>query len=88
MNGDCQHQHSKCQELAKNLLLFRDGTLPPEDTEHLRQHLQQCPPCLDLLNSYDEVIDVLQRLKPVGMPPGLLERMRTKMSEELAKGGE
>ena len=88
MDGGCQHQHSMCQDLAKNLLLFRDGTLPPDEIEHLRQHLQQCPPCLDLLSSYDEVIDVLQRLKPVGMPPGLLERMRAKMAEELAQGGD
>jgi hypothetical protein len=77
-----------CKELARDLLLFRDGTLPPEETEHLRLHLQQCPPCLDLLNSYDEVVEVLQRLDPVGMPEGLMARMRARMAEELSKRGE
>jgi anti-sigma factor (TIGR02949 family) len=85
--GGC-HQHEVCRDLAEKLLLFRDGTLPPEDTEHLRLHLQQCPKCLDLLSSYDEVVEVLQRLEPVGMPPGLLERMRARMAEELSSPGD
>ena len=70
-----------CKDLAEKLLLFRDGDLPEAETEYLRQHLHMCPMCLDLLHSYDEVVDVLHRLKPVKTPPGLTERLKAKLME-------
>lgn len=69
-----------CRELAENLLRFKDGDLPPGETEVLRHHLHRCPPCLDLLKSYDEVLDVLHRLRPVDLPPGLLDRLKRRLS--------
>ena len=61
--------HVSCRDLAEKLLLFKDGDLGPEETEYLRQHIHLCPTCLDLLRSYDEVVEVLHRLKPVQTPP-------------------
>lgn len=73
-----------CKKVAEKLLLFRDGALSEEETRFLREHLQYCPPCLDLLNGYDEVIEVLQRLRPINMPPDLLERMKRTLKEQQA----
>ena len=70
-----------CKAVAEKLLLFRDGELDGEETEFLRQHLHFCPMCMDLLHSYDEVVDVLHRLKPVKMPEGLLDRLKKRMEE-------
>ena len=70
-----------CTELAEQLLLFRDGDLGPHETEHLRLHLHRCPMCLDLLSSYDEVIDVLQRLEPSPPPAGFAERLKKRLAE-------
>ena len=70
-----------CKELAEYLLLFRDGDLDPERTEKLRQHLHLCPPCMDLLHSYDEVVDLLHELKPERVPEGLLDRLKKRMGE-------
>jgi len=70
-----------CKHVAEQLLLFRDGELDAAQTEHLRQHLHLCPMCMDLLHSYDEVVDILQRLKPTGMPEGLLDRLKKRMEE-------
>ncbi len=68
-----------CKDLAEKLLLFRDGDLCEAETEFLRQHLRYCPHCMDLLKSYDEVVDVLHRLQPVEVPPDLLERLKKRM---------
>ncbi len=77
------HPHEACcVDLAEQLLLFRDGDLDPEATEHLRMHLHRCPMCLDLLQSYDEVIDVLQRLQPTPVPEGFAERMKKRLAGE------
>ena len=58
-----------CRDLAEKLLLFKEGDLGPDETAYLRQHLHLCPTCLDLLHSYDEVLEVLHRLQPVRPPP-------------------
>lgn len=66
-----------CRDVGERLLGFRDGTLDPTETEWLRQHLHQCANCMTLLHSYEEMLSVLERLKPVAMPADFLERLRT-----------
>lgn len=75
-----------CRDIAEKLLLFRDGDLPDDQVEYLREHLQYCPPCLDLLNGYDEVMEVLCRLKPVNMPANLCDRMKAKLKDGMCGG--
>lgn len=70
-----------CKLLAEKLLLFRDGNLSAEETEEVRQHLHLCPPCMGLFNSYEEVVEVLERLRPVNMPEDFLARLKTSMSQ-------
>jgi Putative zinc-finger len=71
-----------CREVGERLLLFRDNSLAPAETEWLRQHLHECPNCITLLDSYEEVVRVLERLKPVALPPGALDRIRKRLEEE------
>ena len=71
-----------CQEVAENLLAFRDGTLSEEDTAILRKHLHLCPPCGHLLGGYEETLRVLKRLRPAPMPDGLLERLQKRLDED------
>jgi len=73
-----------CREVAEKLLLFRDGELPEEEEPFIREHLQYCPSCLDLMSGYDEVCKVLERLRPVNMPAGIMERCRKRMERALA----
>jgi hypothetical protein len=74
---------SCCHDLAEKLLEFRDGTLPPDEMEYLREHLHECTRCLYFLNGYDEVLEVVERLQPKKLPPDLLSRMKTCMEDEL-----
>ena len=77
-----------CKEVTESLLRFRDGELGPEDTEVLRQHLHLCPPCMDLFDGYDEIVAVLERLRPVNMPSDFLERMKCCLKEREGKTAE
>ena len=70
-----------CKDVADKLLLFRDGDLDEGETAFLRQHLHLCPTCMDLLRSYEEVVEVLHRLQPAQMPEGLLDRLKRRMQE-------
>ncbi|MDJ0522059.1 MAG: zf-HC2 domain-containing protein [Planctomycetota bacterium] len=73
-----------CREVAERLLAYRDGELEETEEPFIKEHLQYCPSCLDLLNGYDEVCDVLHRLQPVNMPSGVLERCRERLRREAA----
>ncbi len=78
-----------CKQVAENLLRFRDGELGPEETEVLRHHLHLCPPCMDLSDGYEEVVAILERLKPVNMPADFLSRMKRAMeAREAPDAGE
>jgi hypothetical protein len=71
----------RCKNLADKLLLFRDGDLGAAETEYLRTHLHDCPMCLELLRSYDELVTVLHRLQPVCLPAGLVDRLKARLRE-------
>jgi hypothetical protein len=68
-----------CRDVGERLLLYRDGALPPSETEWLREHLHQCPNCLTLLDNYDSVVQVLERLRPVQLPADTLEQIKKRL---------
>lgn len=67
-----------CKEVTEKLLAYRDGDLPPDEIDYLRRHLHACPPCLHLFDGCEEVIGLLERLRPVNLPPDFLDRMKSK----------
>jgi len=76
-----------CKQLAEMILRYRDGTLSDDETQYVREHIHLCPPCLDLLNSYEEVVEVLHRLKPVCLPPGMLEDLKRRLRDRTTGSG-
>ncbi len=75
------HEKVCCRDVGERLLRFRDGDLPADETEWLREHLHLCTNCMNLLSSYEEMLVVLERLRPVALPEGLLERLRRGLSD-------
>lgn len=71
-----------CEQLADLLLRYRDGELGAEETDVLKAHLHKCPPCLDLLGGYEEVVKTLARLQPCCMPDDVLSRVRARLESE------
>ncbi|HYH95451.1 zf-HC2 domain-containing protein [Hyalangium sp.] len=68
-----------CKDSINLLLDFLDGELTPEDTQHLREHLQGCSPCVDFLRTYRATPGLCKRALAHKMP----QEMSTKLTEFL-----
>lgn len=68
-----------CKDSINLLLDFLDGELTPEDTQHLREHLQGCSPCVDFLRTYRATPGLCKKALAKKMP----QEMSTKLTEFL-----
>ncbi len=68
-----------CKDSINLLLDFLDGELSPEDTEHLREHLRGCSPCVDFLRTYKATPGLCKRAMAQRMP----QEMASKLTEFL-----
>ncbi len=65
-----------CTELAQRLLDYVAGELSPEEDAAVQGHLDECPPCVLLLQSYRLTIQITRRLPPAPMSPETAERLQ------------
>jgi anti-sigma factor (TIGR02949 family) len=68
-----------CKDSINLLQDFLDGELTPEDTQHLREHLQGCAPCVDFLRTYRATPGLCKRALAQKMP----QEMSSKLTEFL-----
>jgi anti-sigma factor (TIGR02949 family) len=68
-----------CKDSISLLQEFLDGELTPEDTQHLREHLQGCAPCVDFLRTYRATPGLCKRAMAQKMP----QEMSSKLTEFL-----
>ena len=67
-----------CKELIDFLDRFEAGDLEPGTQDRFRQHLDDCPPCMEYLDSYRATIAIGRKAccddrdLPEGMPEGLV----------------
>ena len=68
---------AECAELIAEVWTLLDGECTAENREKLRQHLEECPPCLRLFG-IEEQFKALIATKCSGdkAPEGLRERLR------------
>jgi anti-sigma factor RsiW len=65
-----------CRELADILIDYVDGELATSEAERIREHLNECPPCVVYLQTYQLTIRLTRRLPAAEPPAELLERLR------------
>ncbi len=66
-----------CNETLRELQLFLDGELPPEESDHVLGHLDECLECYHAFDFQAELRQVIARkCRTEVMPPGLLERIQ------------
>jgi anti-sigma factor RsiW len=70
-----------CHHLAELLIDYVAGELPPEQCDHIRKHLCECPPCVAYLQTYELTIKLSRQLPPVPLPPKLVDRLRTALAD-------
>ncbi len=71
-----------CRDLAELLIDYIAGELPPDQAEHIRQHLEFCPPCVYYIETYQLTIKLTRKLPPVPPPAALLERLRAAVEQD------
>lgn len=45
-----------CRELYQFLVDYVDRSLPEEEAESFRKHIEECPPCVAYMHSYETTI--------------------------------
>lgn len=68
-----------CQELVELLGDLVAQELTPEQQAEADHHLQVCPPCAAVHETYRLTIRLAHRLAPLPLPPGLVARLRAAM---------
>ena len=71
-----------CRELAELLIDFVAGELGEEQAARLRKHMEECPPCVHYVATYQLTITITRQLPPAPLPPELLQRLREAVAEE------
>ena len=66
-----------CKESIDALLPFLDGEMSPEDEEHLRQHLNGCPPCVEFVRTYRATAPLARKSLVKAMPPEVAGRLKS-----------
>lgn len=65
-----------CREFTEVLIEYVSGELTVEQAASLRRHLDDCPPCVYLLQTYQMTIRLTRRMPPAELPPAAAERLQ------------
>ena len=66
----------KCRELAELLVDYVAGELNSDLSQHIKEHLCLCPPCVRFVETYEVTIKITRKLPLVAMPAEMLQRLR------------
>jgi mycothiol system anti-sigma-R factor len=83
----CGKPHeTPCSEVLDRVYWYLDGEVSAEDVAHIRQHLDECGPCLSEYDLYDAVKRLVARgcgsdAVPVGLRSKVLVRIRQVQAE-------
>jgi len=65
-----------CRDLVESLYEYVANELAPGRQDDLHRHVEVCPPCAALVDSYRITIGLARRLAPLPMPPECLARLQ------------
>lgn len=59
----------ECRQVFEKLSEYLDEELPPDLCEQMRGHIDDCPPCVEFVNSLRKTVDLCRQLQPAGGVP-------------------
>jgi anti-sigma factor RsiW len=87
-----KHAHGRdpeCLKIFEQLSAYLDGELCPEDCAHVREHIEDCPPCIEFLDSLKRSIAASRGLRcpenPQPLPPEAVERLKAAWQAALGR---
>jgi anti-sigma factor RsiW len=75
-----------CREFAAILIDFVADELPEDARRRIEQHLQECPPCVTYIETYQLTIRWTRQLPCDGLSPDLERRLRAAVEQALSEG--
>jgi mycothiol system anti-sigma-R factor len=72
---------SDCDDALNDVYHLLSGELTDEKRDHIRHHLDECPPCGETYDFYAELRIVVQHKCHDTAPPELLARIRTALDQ-------
>jgi hypothetical protein len=71
-----------CRELNELLLDFLAGELMEDQIQQIKDHLDDCPPCVAIIETYRLTIQVTRQLPCNPLPPSCEQRLRAAVTEQ------
>lgn len=69
----------ECKQIFAQLSQYLDRELPDDICEEIGKHIQQCPPCVEFLNSLKKTVALCRQLKendqPAPLPAQILDQL-------------
>ena len=76
-----EHDHQECEEALTELYTFLDGELTTEKREHIRVHLDDCNPCLEMYDFEAELRIVISTKCKEAVPQSLKDKIAATLRE-------
>ena len=76
-----------CHRLRQLLVDFVDGELDEKTSRELEEHMKDCIPCREFIDTYRATIKVTRKLGSVEMPHELKERLLSFIKQKLGDQG-
>ncbi len=73
-----------CRDAARRLPGYLDGAIAPKDHAIVREHLDACGSCRDLLESYRRMSVCLANVEPLAVPADLAMRIRVQAAHSVS----
>ncbi len=73
-----------CRDAARRLPGYMDGAIPSKDHAIIREHLDACGECRDLLESYRRLSVCLAKVEQVAPPADLAMRIRVQAAHSVS----
>lgn len=73
----------ECADVENLVDFYVDGDLPNELTPKFQGHLMKCKSCSELVDDVVAIVDVARTLSNRALPPGVKERLREHLKEEV-----
>jgi len=73
-----KHKHD-CKEMFALLSEYLDEELEPAQCDEIRKHLNDCPPCIEFLESLKRTVSLCHGCETAEQPPPLNPDVREKL---------
>ena len=64
-----------CRELVEVITDYLEDALPQRDRLRFEAHLDECDPCRDYVEQFEQTIALSGRIEPEHLPPGVQDEL-------------